>query len=152
MTGLTIPPPTPGMVAPPGENTSGAVGAESTQFARADHQHPRLTSATNVLLDANGDGTVTFTRTFPVASPPTVAFARVPPISGAPCVFDVQSWTIVGASVTGCTVKGYRLSGPQSLAAVTVLGISVAVGGQSIITYGPANGVSVAVIALQASA
>jgi len=145
----SVPPPTPSNFVPPSEG-GGQVGSDSAMFARADHQHPRLTSATPVTLDANGEGTVTFSRTF--SSPPMPAFTRVPPISGGPCVFEVYEWIpSSGSPVTGAKVRGYRLSGPQNLAAVTVLGISVAVGGQTLVSYGPANGVTVSVIALQAS-
>lgn len=150
MQGSTVPPPTPADFVPPGESNTGSVGSDAVMFARADHQHPRPTSASSVTLDANGDGTVTFTRTF--ATAPMPAFTRVPPISGGPCVFEVTEWIPAnGVNVTGAKVKGYRLSGPQSLAAVTVLGVSVAVGGQSVVTYGPASGVTVALIAVLAS-
>lgn len=49
---------------PQPEKTGGDVGAVDTRYAKADHQHPRLTSTTYATLDNSGQALVTFTRTF----------------------------------------------------------------------------------------
>lgn len=49
---------------PQPEKTGGDVGAVDTRYARADHQHPRLTSTTYATLDIMGKATVAFSRTF----------------------------------------------------------------------------------------
>lgn len=151
MAQVTQPVPTPSAVVPSSEKTGGAVGSDVTQFARADHQHPRMTSSTPVLLNASGEGVATFTRPFPTA--PIPSFAQIPAtdgatVSGPPCVFRVKSWIKTGADFTGANIEGFMLSPPTGLAAVTVLGISVAVGGQTYVTFGPAASVNVSVIML----
>jgi len=146
-----IPPPTAAANVPFAEKTGGAVGADSSQFARADHQHPRMTSSTPVLLDGAGAGVATFTRSFPVA--PIPSFAQIPPsdgatVTGPPCVFRVKSWIKTGSDFTGANIEGFMLSPPTGLASVNVLGISVAIGGQTYVTFGPAATVNVSVIML----
>lgn len=135
----------PGDFVPPSEG-AGAVGADSLMFARADHQHPRITSSVPLTLDSNGQGVATFSRSFPTE--PLPAFAQMPGGAAGPCIFEVESWIPASPPYTGANVRGYRLSAPQNLTAVTVLGVSVAIGGQTITTYGPANGVKVSVIML----
>jgi hypothetical protein len=130
----------------PASEGAGFVGSETASFARGDHQHPRVSSSKPVTLDANGQGVATFSRPFSVE--PLPAFAQMPPLGAGPCIFLVESWVMSGADYVGANVRGYRLSAPQNLATVQVLGISVAVGGQTVTTYGPANGVKVSVIML----
>lgn len=146
MSGFSPAVPIPSNIAPASESSTPVVGTDIQMYALPDHQHPRLTSSVPLTLDANGAGVATFSRGF--ATEPLPAFAKMPGTPSGPCIFDVESWIMTGALFTGANIKGYRLSGPQNLAAVTVLGISVAVGGQGITTYGPANGVKVSVIML----
>lgn len=138
---------------PLAEKTGGAAGAVPGEYSDAAHQHPRLTSATKVTLDASGVATATFTRSF--STEPTVDLTPIMP--GQACLMQVDGWirevmtpTPSGAYV-GCVVRGYKV-GTQTLAAVTVLSISVAVGSQVVNLLSPANGVGVSVIALQSSA
>ena len=141
--------PQPADFVPPGEKTGGAVGSDVVMYARADHQHPRLTSSTPVTLDANGAGAVTFSRSFPAE--PMPAFARMPGGTTGPCVFDVDSWVMSGSDYVGANVKGYRLSPPATQTSVQVLGINVVLAGQAIVTYGPASGAKVSVIMISSS-
>lgn len=146
-----VPPPSPANFVPFAEKTGGAVGSDPNQFARADHQHPRMASSTPVLLNASGAGVATFSRSFPTA--PIPSFAEIPATDGAtltgpPCVFRVKSWIKTGADFTGANIEGFMLSPPQGLAAVTVLGVSVAVGSQTVTTFGPAANANVSVIML----
>lgn len=143
--GVSVPAPQPADSLPRSEGT-GSIGAEVNTFARGDHQHPRITSSVPLTLDANGEGVATFSRAF--TTEPLPAFAQMPPMTLGPCIFLVESWIMTGQTFTGANVRGYRLASPTNLAAVTVLGISVAVGGQTVTTYGPANGVKVSVIML----
>lgn len=142
--------PIPADFVPPGEKTGGSVGADSVMYARADHQHPRLTSATIVTLDSNGLATVAFTRSFPVE--PSVDLTPIAPGGTQPVALQVDSWVMTGADYTGCIVKGFR-GQSTTLAAVTVVGISVAVGSQTVNPFSApaASGVRVSVIALQTS-
>lgn len=128
------------------ESNDGAAGDDPATYSDGKHQHPRMSSSTPITLDPNGQGVATFSRSF--ASEPLPAFAQMPPLGSGPCIFLVESWITTGPNYTGANVRGYRLSGPQNLASVTILGISAAVGGQTITTYGPANGVKVSVIML----
>lgn len=141
----TPPIPIPSDVLPASEGT-GAIGPDDGMFARARHQHPRITSSVPLTLDSNGQGVATFSRAF--STEPLPAFAQMPPMTLGPCIFLVESWIMTGQTFTGANIRGYRLSGPQNLAAVTVLGVSVAIGGQTVTTYGPADNVKVSVIML----
>lgn len=125
-----------------------AIGAEIARYALEDHQHPRLTSATSVTLDANGVGTVMFSRTFPTE--PVTTFMAIMPTNG-PIICEIQSWVRSGSDYTGAVVKGYRV-GTQTLASVQVLGIAVGVGGQTVNVVSNASGAKVSIIALVPSA
>ena len=143
--GVSVPAPQPAESLPRSEGT-GSIGTEANTFARGDHQHPRITSSVPLTLNAQGQGVATFSR--PFTSEPLPAFAQMPPMTLGPCIFLVESWVMDGTDFVGANVRGYRLAAPQNLAAVTVLGISVAVGGQTVTTYGPADNVKVSVIML----
>lgn len=143
--GSNIPAPMPSDIVPPSEG-SGGVGASTGMFARADHQHPRITSSRPLTLDANGQGVATFSKSF--VNEPVPAFAQMPGGTAGPCVFAVESWIMTGPLYTGANIRGWRLAAPTPLAAVTVLAVSVAIGGQTITTYGPASGAKVSVIML----
>lgn len=56
--------PRPATATPSSEAIGGARGQSETFFAREDHQHPRLTSTTYATLDAQGQATVMFSRSF----------------------------------------------------------------------------------------
>lgn len=133
------------------ESKTGAAGDDPATYSDGKHQHPRMSSSTPVTLDANGAGVATFSRSFAIAPMPT--FAEVPATDGAtltgpPSVFRVKSWIKTGADFTGANVEGFKLSPPTALAAVQVAGISVAVGGQNYVTYGPAANATVSCIML----
>lgn len=104
--------PTPASNTPMAEKTGGAVGG-AAQFARADHQHPRLTSVTIGQLGTGGvSPAITFTRTF--ASEPGVNLTPIAPGGTQPVMLQVESWVRSTMSPTpsgdyiGCVVKGYR--------------------------------------------
>lgn len=118
---------------PGAEKTGGASGVTPTLFAMGDHQHPRLTSAANITLDANGQAAVTFTRTFDVEPVPFLSPIGV--FGASPPEAHVESWIMTGPLFSGANIRGTRPAG-QTLAAVTVLSVSVAAGGQ---TVGPQN-------------
>lgn len=133
------------------ESKTGAAGDDPATYSDGKHQHPRMSSSTPVALNASGAGVATFTRAF--ASAPLPAFAEIPgtdagTLSGPPCVFRVKSWIKTGAEFTGANIEGFMLSPPTQLAAVQVLGVSVAIGGQTYVTFGPAANTSVSVIML----
>lgn len=139
--------PTPASSAPKSEANAPGIGSETTKYALEDHQHPRLTSSRPLTLDANGQGVATFSKSF--SSEPVPSFSQMPGGVAGPCIFAVESWIMTGQNYTGANIKGWKLSAPtQNLAAVTVLAVSVAIGGQTITTYGPAAGAKVSVIML----
>lgn len=148
--GSSVPAPMPGDVVPPSEG-AGAVGSDPSMFARVNHQHPRITSSTPVVLDANGAGVATFTRSF--SAEPMASFTQMPmteggTVTGPPVICRVKSWIKTGANFTGANIEGFMLAPPASLAAAQVLGISVTIGGQTITTFGPAANVKVSAIML----
>lgn len=149
--GSVVPPPIPADFVPSGEKTGGAIGVDAAMYARADHQHPRLTSATTGFLDSNGLATVAFTRVFPTK--PSIDLTPIAPGGTQPVALQLDSWVMTGADYTGCIVKGFR-GQATNLAAVQVLGISVAVGAQTITPFSApaASGVEFSCIALQTSA
>ncbi len=145
------PPIQPFTLTPGSEKTGGDAGNDPTQFAMGNHQHPRPSSAANVTLDSNGIVAVNFTRTFDVEP---VAFCSPIGIFGSsPPEAHVESWIMTGPLYTGANLRGTRQAS-QNLAAVTVLGVSVAVGGQSVgpLNTSPAAGVRFSCIFLQPSA
>lgn len=142
----SVPPPMPADATPSSESTGGAIGAQSDRFARADHRHPRITSSRNLVLDANGEGQTLFTRAF--TAKPVAAFAQLPGVAG-PCTFQVTSWVMSGSDYVGANIKGWKSDGPsQTLASVTIVGISAAVGNQTVTKYAAAAGVEVSVVML----
>lgn len=78
-------------MAPLSEAGTAAAGSEA-QATRADHRHPRLTSATTGVLNASGEATVSFTRTFPTK--PSVSILYAESADGQPVVFKVKSWVL----------------------------------------------------------
>lgn len=106
--------------APPAEATAANAGSGG-QGSRWDHQHPRLTSVGTGTLNASGEATVSFTRTFD-AMPGMTCFL-VEAADNPPVMFKVKSWVQDGnGKYTGCVIKGYRgLLLPASLTLVTAL-------------------------------
>lgn len=111
---------------------------------RADHQHPRLTATSTGVLNASGEATITFTRTFPSKPGLTMTYAET--ADGQPVVFKVKTWTVVGSDYTGCVIKGYRAQAiPTNLATLLLGGVFNLFSGSS------ATGVEFSLIAVQAS-
>lgn len=137
-----------GDMAPLSEAGIAAAGSEAWA-TRADHRHPRLTSATNGTLNASGEATVNFTRTF--TTKPSVAILYSETADGQPIVFKVKTWLGVGGTTwtsgdyTGCVIKGYRSQTvPQNLATLLL-------GGVFNLFAGSASGAEYSLIAVQAS-
>lgn len=142
---------------PRSEATGGSAGSGAA-VSREDHQHPRLTSASNHTLDSAGFATVTFTRTFAVEP----ALSLVALGAGTDAVPDFRGeFTKTGALWTGGIVYGERarvlptiapISGIALLSGlVTALnGIFAGLSGYSV--REPASGARVSVIALMPSA
>lgn len=139
--------PTPATSAPKSEASSSAIGGQTSKYALEDHRHPRITWSRNIMLDAKGVGVADFSSK-PFPTKPVPSFSKVSGAAG-PCSFEVTSWIMNGSDYVGANIKGYRTSGPsQTLASVSVVGITVAVGGQTVTTYGNAANVEVSVIML----
>lgn len=100
----------------PASEAVSATGGVMAEGSRADHVHPRLTSATIATLDASGKATVTFTRSFAVE--PCPILAAIATGASQPTTVEVESWVKTGALWTGAVVKGYRA---QRLPAVLTL-------------------------------
>jgi hypothetical protein len=144
--GSNVPPPMPSDIVPSSEG-AGGIGSSTVMFARADHQHPRITSSRPLTLNASGQGVATFSK--PFTNEPVPTFSQMPGGVAGPCIFAVESWIMTGDEYTGANIRGWKLAAPtQTLASVNVVGIAVTVGGQSITTYGPAAGAKVSVIML----
>ncbi|MGE7367920.1 hypothetical protein ACQKKX_02465 [Neorhizobium sp. NPDC001467] len=145
-----VPSPTPLADAPPkGEAKIATAGAANTA-SRMDHEHPRLTSATSGTLNASGEATVMFTRTFDTK--PSVALLYAESADGQPIVFKIKSWlgenglAYVSGAYGGCVIKGYRSQTiPTNL-------VSLLIGGVFNLFAGSAAGVEYSAIALQTSA
>ncbi len=117
--------------------------------SREDHQHPRLTSATTGTLNASGEATVLFTRTFAVKPSVTLLYAEA--ADGQPIILKVKSWlnpqgaAWVSGDYGGCIIKGYRSQAvPQNLATLLL-------GAVFNIFAGSAAGVEYSAIAVQTS-
>lgn len=105
---------------PMAETRLGTPGA-APKAVREGHEHPRLTSATtDHVLDANGEATITFTRSFAVK--PAVTYMLDEAADLGAVLIKVKTWTIVGGQYTGCVVKGYRARTlPATLTLLTAL-------------------------------
>lgn len=142
--------PLPAASLPLNEAVQPAMGSHMSRYALDDHRHQRLSSASVVTLGASGMATVTFTRPFDV-EPVPVLTEIMDSGTGQPMICAVTAWTKTGSQWTGATIKGWR-SSSTTLAAVTVLGISVAVGAQTINPFGgSAVGARVACVFIQPS-
>lgn len=146
---------------PQQEKTGGDVGLADSRYAKADHQHPRLTSTTYATLASDGTATVAFTRTF--VNKPGVNMTEVDSVGKQPLVCSVQSWVQDGnALYTGCVIKGQRaqllpnmpaLSGTLTLLTQVITGVNSVIAAltQFNVFAGPASGASVSVIAVARS-
>lgn len=103
----------PWAAAPPLSEATGAATGTTLLVPRADHQHPRLTSATSGTTAGDGRATVNFTRTF--SAQPIVMTQAVEAIDNGPVTFKVESflddtgaaWTS-GKPYGGAIIYGYR--------------------------------------------
>lgn len=146
---------------PQQEKTGGNVGDVDMRYAKADHQHPRLTSTTYSTLASDGTATVAFTRSF--VNKPGVNMTEVDSVGKQPLVCSVQSWTQdINGLYTGCVIKGQRaqllpnmpaLSGTLTLLTQVLAGVNgvIAALTQFNVFAGPASGASVSVIAVARS-
>lgn len=103
------------------ESKTGTPGVAAVAV-RAGHEHPRLTSATTGhVLDAAGEATINFTRTF--VGKPAVTYMLDELADNGPVIIKVKSWTTnANGEYTGCVVKGYRgQSLPASITLLTAL-------------------------------
>lgn len=100
--------PVPASIPPLSEKTGAALGTQTQQFALADHQHPRLTSTTYATLDASGQATVTFSRTF--LNKPGINLTEADATgSTQPLVLRGLAWQRDGNGLyTGVTIQGQR--------------------------------------------
>lgn len=132
---------------PQPEVTGGSAGAMEAA-SRGDHQHPRLTSSTRVVLDANGMVTVVYTRSF-VAKPAITVTAINP--SGRAVMLEIVNDVVTNGLYTGCVLKGYRSQLLPSLSGILLIGPLLTALGNFDVVGGSAAGVEVNVIAIQAS-
>jgi hypothetical protein len=87
--GLTVPPPSPGDITPPAISSDGAVGLQSTAYARADHTHPSKLRRAKIVTAADGTVTWTFSPPFDVGVVPCV-LAIAETATGVTDVVNVQ--------------------------------------------------------------
>lgn len=107
----------------PGLTEAGSGQAGTMPMAsRGDHTHPRLSATANGTLNASGEATITFTRSF--ANKPSVIITYVEAADNQPLVFKVKTWTQSGATYTGCVIKAYRSQTiPTNLATLLLGGV-----------------------------
>ena len=133
-----------------------ANGGAGGMASRWDHEHPRLTSSTRVVLGADGTATVTYTRSF--SKPPVVLLTAINP-TGRQIVLEQGTDIQTGALYTGCTVRGYRNRPLPELAPVGGLLTAVVTGVNAVasnltnfdVLGGSAAGVEVNVVAIMPS-
>lgn len=125
--------PTPATSAPKSEATAPVVGQQPTRYALEDHQHGRLTSSTYETTGATGLKDVMFTRAFD--APPTAILTPMGDFGTSPVPqATVTEWIrggVGGNQYTGAKIKAVKMAA-QTLAAVNVVGVQVAVGAQTI--------------------
>lgn len=92
--------------APWSEGVTPSAGSEELA-SRGNHVHQRLTSATAGTTNAQGEATVTFTRTF--ANYPCVDPIAIESADNGMIGWKVKSWVIVGGVYTGAVIKAYRI-------------------------------------------
>lgn len=120
MSGVSVATPLSNM--PPKSEAGIPIVGTNETAARADHEHPRLSATATGVLNASGEATITFTRTF--TAKPAVIPTYVEAADAQPIVFKVKSWTIANGVYTGCVIKGYRSQAvPQNLATLLLGGV-----------------------------
>lgn len=134
---------------PVAEKTAALPGS-ADQGARADHVHPRLTSATIQALDANGQATVMFTR--PFSNLPAVTCLLYELTTGQPVVFKVSGWVQdADKNYLGCIITGSRSSVLPALSGILLLGNLIGALANFNVFGGSAAGAQFCCIALQPS-
>lgn len=133
--------PQPANAVPPAEAVGGVAGS-STRYRRMDDAVPRITRAASCTLNASGTCSVTWATALSAA--PTIVTTPVNPAGSQPYICNSTSTP----TTTGAAIKCW-MTQTNNLAAVTVVGISVAVGAQTIVpaTTAP-SGTVVQIIAL----
>lgn len=115
-------PPIPLSGSMPLPEANAPLAGSGTAAARDDHTHQRLSSgsaeATN-LLDVNGEASITFTRSF--AKNPIVVISEVEATDLPSVTFKVVSYTLTGAVVTGCVIKGKRRRALPNIGSIVLL-------------------------------
>lgn len=141
--------PLPADAPPASERTGASAGSDDHHFAKADHQHPRLTSAQYATTKADGlTDPVTFTRAF--ASKPC---AILTPIAAPGVDCDVASWVQDGAGAyVGAVVRATSRNAATPPSLVTVLGVSVVGGVTTTTQNAPVGGCELSVVMLAQSA
>lgn len=92
--------------APVQEATAPAVG-NAAAAARGDHVHARLTSTTVQALQAGGNATVMFTRSF--STMPGISCTAFKPTDNLPVSFEVPSWIQDAQNnYIGCVIHGSK--------------------------------------------
>lgn len=151
---------------PVAEATTPAAG-DGSKASRFNHLHPRLSSAQSGTLDANGQQTVIFTRTF--SSKPAVTVLAIEDDTNPVPRFKVRRWLKAdgsawasGSPYGGCIIYGDRARVLPTLTqlngGIIVLLSSLITALNSILTqlsgyapYVPAANVEFSLIALQPS-
>lgn len=147
--------PRPANTPPSSEALAGVAGAD-TDYARADHQHPRLTSTTYATLNAQGQATVTFSRTF--VNKPGLNLAETDAtIAMQPLVLRGLAWvTDAQGRYVGVTIQGSRAQMLPTLNPVSGILSGVITGTNALVSAltgfnifgGSAAGATVSVIAV----
>ncbi len=139
--------PKPADVMPKPETGTAQKGTSQDRFATEDHQHPRLTSAKNVVLDANGYATVEFSRTFDTE--PAMAYASLGAIDGPVPDFSGELIKDTSGKFVGIKVYGERKKALPLITGLALLNIGPLV---TLLTgykpWEPAAGAKVSVIAV----
>lgn len=137
-------------VSPAPEKVTPAAG-EGQRASRDDHVHPRLSSATIGTIGANGEVTLSFSRTF--AAMPVLACLPIEMADNQPVLFKVKSWVQDGNGVyTGCVIKAYRSSILPALSGILLVGPLISALASYNVFGGSAAGVQFCCLAIQPSA
>lgn len=114
---------------PPIAESNVASPGQEEKAARPDHVHPRTSSTSSGVLAANGEATVTFTRTYDIE--PAVVITYVEAADNQPVIIKVKSWIQDSNNkYTGCVIKGYRSQAvPQNLTTLLLGGVFNLFGG-----------------------
>lgn len=137
---------------PPKSEARAAAAGTLPQAPRADHQHPRLTSAQVATLDATGTQTVMFTRTFD--NEPAISIIAVENDTKSPPDFKVKqflddtgaAWAS-GKPYGGAIVYATRARALPAVSAILTEILKLS----GFVPNEPAGNVKFSIIALQAS-